>query len=247
MFEKKYELRYFEMNQYGEASPVTILTLLEEAAADHCFSIAYSLYDLMKQDIGWILLGGYLRMERYPSYKENVTIRTWMSNYSTIRGIRENIIFDEQDNIIGQAKGLWLFFDIKRRRPVKIFEDIKKKWSYFAEESVKNDIRKKIEPIYSAKYSNRFQVHRFDIDTNKHVNNIRYLQWLLESLPTEIIDNYFLHIIDGRFTSEAQYEHIVSSLTKNDNIDNTFIHTIKDLRTEKVCVAAKSKWKRRML
>ena len=67
MFKKQYELRYFEMNQYGEASPLTILTLLEEAAADHCLSIEYGLYDLMQQDIGWVLLGGYMQMERYPS------------------------------------------------------------------------------------------------------------------------------------------------------------------------------------
>jgi len=246
MFEKQYELRYFEMNQYGEASPLTILTLLEEAAADHCLSIEYGLYDLMKQDIGWVLLGGYMQMERYPSYKEKVTIRTWMSRYATIRGIRENIIFDEQGNIIDKAKGLWLFFDIKRRRPVKIFEDIKKKWSYFPEESLKNDIRKKIEPIHSAKYSNKFRVHQFDIDSNKHVNNLRYLQWLIESIPHEIVDNYFLHTIDGRFTAEAYYGHTINSLTEYDNYDNAFIHTIKDLNNERVCVTAKSKWKKRL-
>ena len=35
-FEKQFELRYFEMNKFGEASSTAILTLLEETAADHC-------------------------------------------------------------------------------------------------------------------------------------------------------------------------------------------------------------------
>lgn len=246
MFEKQYEIRYFETNQYGEASPVTILTLLEEAAADHCLSINYSLCDLMKQNIGWVLLAGYMQMERYPFYKEKITIKTWLSKYSTIRGVRENIIFDAQGNIIGRAKGLWLFFDTKKRKPVKIFEDIRKKWSYYPEESIENDIREKIEPIQSAKYSNKFRVRRFDIDSNKHVNNIRYLQWLLESIPSQVIDHYSLYKIDGRFTAEAQDGHRLKSLTEYDNDDNNFVHTIKDLDNEKVCAVAKSEWRERL-
>jgi len=246
VFEKQYQLRYLGVNQYGEASPVTILKLLEETAADHCSSTNYNLYDLMKKNIGWVLLAGYMQMERYPFYKENITIRTWLSKYTTVRAIRENIIFDEQGNIIGRAKGLWLFFDIKRRRPIKISNDIKQKWSCFPEESITNDIIKKIKAINFAKYSNKFRVHRFDIDSNKHVNNVKYLQWLIESIPDEIIDNYFLHIIDGRFTAEVLYGHIIKSFTEPDNCNNAFIHTIKDLDSKKVCAIAKTVWKKRL-
>ena len=60
MFEKQFNLRYFEMDQFGGASPTTILTLLEEAAAEHCLSIDQSLYDLFNFNIGWVLLSGYI-------------------------------------------------------------------------------------------------------------------------------------------------------------------------------------------
>jgi len=144
MFDKQFDLRYFEMDQHGGASPTTILTLLEETAADHCLAIKQSLFDLFNQNIGWILLGGYMQMERYPLYKEKITIRTWLSNYTSIRGSRENIIYDEQRNIIGRARGLWLFYDILRRMPVRIFEDIKEKWSCYPEESISYNINRKL-------------------------------------------------------------------------------------------------------
>ena len=95
-FDKEFDLRYFEMDKFGEASPTTILTLLEETAADHCYSIGHSLYDLLKENVGWVLLSGSLQMERYPRYKEKIIIRTWISSYSSIRGFRENIIYDEK-------------------------------------------------------------------------------------------------------------------------------------------------------
>jgi len=243
-FDKQFELRYFEMNKFGEASPTTILALLEETAADHCFSINHSLYDLMKQNVGWVLVSGIMKMERYPKYKENITIRTWLSGYSPIRGIRENIIYDEHFNIIGRAKGLWVFFDIIRRRPVQIFDDIKLKWSSCSEECINYDITKKIEAIDSAKYEKEFKVNRFDVDTNQHVNNLRYLQWVMESIPDEFIDNYYLHSIDGRFIAEAQYGDEIESFTERINSDNSFAHTIKT-NNNKVCATAITLWKSR--
>jgi medium-chain acyl-[acyl-carrier-protein] hydrolase len=245
MFEKQFNLRYFEMDQYGWASPTTILTLLEEAAADHCLSMELGLFDLFSQNIGWVLLSGYMQMERYPLYKEKITIKTWISKYTSIKGIRENIIYDEQGGIIGRAKGLWLFFDIKRRMPVRIFDDIKEKWSCFPEESITYDINKKIEAIDSAQYKKRFFVHRYDMDSNKHVNNLRYLQWLIETIPNEIMNDYYMHSIDGRFVGEAQFGHTIESLTEHENDEQKFIHTIRDLDSNQVCAAGRTVWKKR--
>lgn len=242
-FEKQFELRYFEMNKMGVASPTTILTLLEETAADHCNSINQSLYHLLSQNVGWVLLSGVLVMDRYPKYKEKITIRTWLSSYSTIKGFRENLIYDEQQNIIGRAKGLWLFFDIEKRRPIKIFDAFIQNWSFCEVQCLVNNIDKKTFPINEAIYTKEFHVHRFDTDMNKHVNNIRYLQWTMESIPNEIVDHYFLHSIEGRFIAEAQLGDNVISFTENGNEPNSFIHTIKVKETNKVCAVATTIWK----
>jgi len=234
------------MNKFGEASSSSILTLLEETAADHCFSINHSLYVLEKQNIGWVLLSGVMEMFQYPKYKEKITIRTWLSSYSTVKGIRENIIYNELGKIIGKAKGLWVFFDIQRRRPIQIFDIIKEKWSFYKEECMNHDITKKIEPIDSLNHIKEFNINRFDVDTNQHVNNIRYLQWLMESVSEDIIDNFYLHSIDGRFIAEAQLGDTIMSFTERDIHDNSYIHTIKTKSNNKVCAIAKTLWKKRV-
>ena len=244
-FEKEFELRYFEMNEFGFASPTTILTLLEETAAEHCYSINHSLYQLGGQNIGWVLVSGMMQMERYPRYKEKITIRTWMSKYTLIKGFRDNIIYDEQNNIIGRAKGLWVFFDIKRRKPVRIFDDIIKKWSCCKEESIDYDISTKIEAFDNPDYQLEFKVNRYDTDMVRHVNNIRYLQWVVESVPMEIITDYYLYAIDGRFMAEANYGQTIVSLTKDDTGNTSFLHTIKIKGTDKVCATAKTIWKKK--
>jgi acyl-ACP thioesterase len=244
-FEKQFELRYFEMNKFGEASPTHILTLLEETAADHCYAIDHSLYELEKQNIGWILLSGIMEMDRYPVYKEKITIRTWLSRYSAIRGYRENILFDEKRNIIGRSRGLWIFLDIKKRKPVRIFDDIKERWSCRNEECIDHDITQKIESTNSSVPSREFKANWFDVDMYNHVNNIKYLQWLLESTPVEIIDNFYLKSIDGRFISEAKYGDTILSFTEMGKSDNSFVHTIKTSGNNTVCATAKTLWEPR--
>lgn len=244
-FDKQFELRYFEMNKFGEASSTTLLTLLEETAADHCESIHQGLYTLQNQNIGWVLLSGILTMDRYPKYKEKITIRTWMSEFSMIKGHRENLIFDEKMNVIGRSKGLWVFFDIEKRRPVPVFDSIKEGWGTSSDLCLDHDITKKIVPIPATENAKRFDVNMFDVDIYHHVNNIKYLQWLIESVSDEIFDNYYLYSIDGRFISESMYGDTILSSSQVTEEEKTFIHTICTEKDLKPCATAKSIWRKR--
>ncbi|NOR54599.1 MAG: acyl-ACP thioesterase [Sulfurovum sp.] len=243
-FDKSFVLRYFEMNKEGVATPITMLTLLQETAAEHCNSIGHDLFSLMSENLGWVLLSGVMQMDRYPRYREKIIIRTWISKYMSIRGFRENIIYDENYNEIGRAKGLWVFYDIEKRRPTKIHPDFKEKWSSSEEVCLEHDISSKLEQVESAKYIKEFKVNMYDMDSNKHVNNIRYLQWLLESMPEEILEGYYLYAIDGRFIKEAHYGDEIVSLTKSSVEDNTFIHTIHIKGSDNVCATGKTVWKK---
>jgi len=178
-FEKSYELRYFEMNRHGEASPTAILKLLEETAAEHCYEIENCLYSLERKNIGWVLLSGAIDMIRYPKYKERIFIRTWVSKYTLVRGYRENLIFDEYGNLIGKAKGIWAFYDVMNRKPVPVFEDIKTKWGINSEVSDEVEFDK-IKIIENDLPWLEFNIYKSDIDNNNHVNNIRYFHWLTD-------------------------------------------------------------------
>lgn len=143
-----------------------------------------------------------MQLDYYPKYKEKITIRTWLSSYSTVKGFRENIIYNQQNQIIGRAKGLWVFYDIEKRKPIRILDEIKEKWGFENEISINENISQKITPVNSTNPSKKFKVNMFDVDSNNHVNNIRYLQWLMESIPTDFTDKYYLHSINGRFIKD---------------------------------------------
>jgi acyl-ACP thioesterase len=243
VFSKDFELRYFEMSKHGMASPITVLTLLEETAADHCHSIGHGIYSLESQNIGWVLTSGSISMNRYPKYKETIQIQTWLSKFSPIRGYRENIILDDKGYVIGKAKGIWVFFDIQNRKPVPIFEDIKAKWGIEPRVSAEIDLGL-IKPSTKGRQAMEFDVYRSDVDSNRHVNNIRYFHWLIESLPDEIPDRYLLETITAKFYSDVTYGEKIQVYVDGDADKHTFMHTMKSNLDDKLVAAAHTKWRK---
>ena len=243
-FDKNFELGYYNMNKYGEASPTAILTLLEETAAEHCYNIDYSLYSLERQNIGWVLISGAIDMIRYPKYKEKIAIRTWISKYTLVRGYRENVIFDEYGKIIGRATGVWVFFDIMKKKPVPIIEAIKLKWGVNPEVSGEVDADL-IKIINNGNCHLEYNVYKSDVDSNKHVNNIRYFHWLIESLPDEIMDNYFLKRIDARFFAEAYLGEKIRVYSKNETDEKIFLHTMRSNVNDRLLAAAHTVWEKK--
>lgn len=244
-FDIEFNLWHFEMDRFGEATPTIMLALLEEAAAEHCQSIGFGLYDLLKKEIGWVLVSGALQMDRYPRYREKIKIRTWLSSYSTIRGFRESFIFDSEGNIIGRAKGLWIFFNIEERKPVPVFEEIKNSWSYLGETAITTRVPPKIKPVDVPDYYDEIIVRSSDVDIYQHANNIRYLQWLVDSIPDATIEHQHLKFIEGKFISEIKDGDTVVMLTKKGEQPDSFIHTIKIKDTGRICAVAGTRWGKR--
>ncbi|MCL1814494.1 MAG: thioesterase [Treponema sp.] len=240
-FYKKFELRYFDMNKHGVASPTTILTLLEETAAEHSYSIDYCLYNLEKKNIGWVLTSGTIDMIRYPKYKETILIKTWVSKFTLVKGYRENIIFDDSGDIIGRARGIWVFYDIEKKKPVPIIDEIKTKWGINPEISRENNFEK-IKVLNDEKHQLEYDIYKSDVDNNKHVNNIRYFHWLIESLPDEIMDSYFLKVINAKFFSEANFGEKIRIFNKNEMEQKTFLHTMRSSINNRLLAAAHTTW-----
>ena len=50
-----------------------------------------------------------------------------------------------------------------------------------------------------------FKVRYTDIDSNNHVNNTKYIDWAIETLPEDIVNNYVLDEVKVTFEKECKY------------------------------------------
>ena len=84
-----------------------------------------------------------------------------------------------------------MLINIDKRRAVRIPDD--QYTAYGVELDEKSDIKmEKLEKLQEVTSKNFFKVRYGDIDSNMHVNNVRYVEWAVESLPLEIVLNYEL-------------------------------------------------------
>ena len=113
-----------------------------------------------------------------------------------------------------------------------IKQDINKNYSGIGQEKVKNK-----------EYVSNFKVRYSDIDFNKHVNNVKYVQWFMDSVPQEIREEYELKEIDILFEHECYYNDEIKCVCEiHKNQDNLLVlSNIQDKDGKELTVFV-SKW-----
>ncbi|MEP2025760.1 MAG: acyl-ACP thioesterase domain-containing protein [Reichenbachiella sp.] len=217
-----------------------LLDHMQEAAWSNATKLGFSTIDLMENNITWVMNRMRLEIIRLPKHKEKIKVETWpadMDKYFTKRDFR---VWSLDGDLLVEATSNWLVMDINQRKLIAIPE-------YIKEANFVVD-RNNVAPIFDkVKYdtnrtqrSRDIQVSWFDIDINDHVNNIKYYQWVLDSLGGEYLDNHSLRKIDITFKHEGKYGDAFVSKTYFDQESNTWLHALDHSQTGVSHVIAKS-------
>ncbi len=90
---------------------------------------------------------------------------------------------------------------------------------------------------------NTFKVRYSDMDINQHVNNINYVEWIIETIPHDILLEKDISSLEIYFLSEVLYGNtILSRSTEMESDKNSFLHSIINDTNGKELVRAKTVW-----
>lgn len=179
--------------------PAMVDLLLTTAGAD-ATSLGFGLGKLNKDNCSWVLTRLVVELYRSPKVGESIDIRTWVSDTSRALSNRNFIITDQNGDTIGEALSQWCMIDLERRSLVSLKGlGIESQGSPLAiDRSRKIDISSTNEvSTHIAKYS--------DIDINRHVNTLRYIDMILDELPLSLIERESPLRFDIAFLSESLY------------------------------------------
>ena len=88
--------------------------------------------------------------------------------------------------------------------------------------------------IESEDISKEFNVRYSDIDSNGHVNNVKYIEWAIESVPVDVVKEYQLERVKVIFEKETTYGNKVNVVSQILNQDNNRIHTLHTIKDNNV-------------
>ena len=197
-FQETFKIRASEIDLNQQATLPAICNLLQEAAGNHARELEFDITDLQKNELTWVLYRLHLKMDRLPNWRETITIKTWPSSGDGLRAYRDFLIMDENEAVIGRSLSYWLIMDIQSRRPARIPKAILE---------MAPDNTDHVLPVTDPDFpefdqvdiSQQFEVRPTDLDLNRHVNNVRFIEWALSTLP----DSTSVNEIDIQFTAES--------------------------------------------
>lgn len=237
-YQEQFKIRSSEIDFEQKATLPAICNLLQEVAGNHARQLQFDITDLQKDKLTWVLHRLCVKMIRFPDWRETITIQTWPSSGDGIRAYRDFLILDSDEKVIGKSLSYWLMMNIESRRPNRIPEKILQ----MAPKSIDHvlpitdgDFWK----VEDADNTQSFEVRKTDLDLNQHLNNVRYIEWMLSCLPekTNITE------IDIQFMAESVFgDTNIAEIQKNPAESNNpaFYHQIKRATDDKILAKAYS-------
>ena len=227
-YKKDYEIGLEDIGKGNLATNIAILKMLEEVAEQNSSEVGLGIENMDDTKLAWLLLDWKFEIIKRPKYREKISIETWSRKLERCYGYRDFEVYDDKKELIARGSSKWVVIDIERGKPVRLEEKYAMKYAkYDKGYSVFEDEIEKMEEIPETDliYIRNYEVQRRDIDVNKHMHNISYLELAYEVLPYDIYTEDTFNNVRIAYKKEIKYGDNVKCYYSNKN--NKHIITIK--------------------
>ena len=182
--EYTFKVRSYECGADGLATMPCICNYLQEAASLNAEELGFSKsdFDAAGGNVSWVLTRLVLKMNRYPKWEDTVVVETFPRGGRRIVAWRDFIIKSASGETLGLATSEWMIIDLATRKIAPVPAEVL---------ALVDDGQTSVlgpEPFTARlKYPGgcdgeplRFRAQHSHIDLNGHVNNVHYIEWLLE-------------------------------------------------------------------
>ncbi len=179
-YNMEFSVRYGEIGSDGVATLSAVGNWLQEAAGLSADILGFGARDLLPLGKTWVLARLVLRIARLPLAGERLIVHTWPSTLAHF-GTRGYEIFDSSGKVILSSGSAWLVMDIHDRTLASLPESLVNRYPSNPR-TCDRFVCRVIPRLREGACECLIRVRRDDLDINGHVNNTRYMAWILEPL-----------------------------------------------------------------
>lgn len=181
MFNQSYETRYGDFKDFETIKPGSILDIIQDVSTKNSTANGYGLFEMRDMKKAWLLKGINVKFEK--KVKTFVPIDVYTAVKPPKRATSERgCILMQQGEVVAKSIADWFLIDTEKLKPVRIPREMLDAYEIhnFDDEffTYKNpDLHTDATMLYKVRVGNK------DIDTNKHLNNQRGADLLMDALP----------------------------------------------------------------
>jgi YbgC/YbaW family acyl-CoA thioester hydrolase len=176
----RFHTRTYELDEQRCISLAALQNYLEEAATQASAANGYD-YDWYHANRRlWVARSHALRYFFQPAYRDELEVRTWVSDYRRVQSHREYDVRRTHDDAqVLRARTNWVYVDMDKLRPLRLPDDF---FDAFAPDEatmtpLDNIIAAPIAIDSPITRAEERRVCTYEIDAAGHVNNAVYVQW----------------------------------------------------------------------
>lgn len=230
-YEQEFKVFSYFVDDKRRLTLPNLMYFMQEVAWAHSNNNQIGWHFLQTKNMFWALVKLYIKIERMPQWNETIRIRTWGRPSEWVVYPREFEIFDKNDKRIIAATSAWVILDKEHVKPQMIQLDNEKR-IVLDQCVLDSKIPKITKQDYTGK-SEYFPVLHSDIDMNKHVNNTRYMAWVLDEYGHDFHQTHKLISCNIHFMKQTKFGEYYG-IQRNEIAPNTFVSSIftRDESTE---------------
>ena len=210
---RDYNIHYYEVDIHKRALITSIMNYLGDMAMYQSETLGVGIEYLKENKMAWVLYKWDITMESYPLLNDTIKVETLAHSFKRFYAYRKYEIFDAKGSIIGHADSVWILINTDRKRPMRVTKEMQAVYGIEDSNNTPIDIEN-ILSINEVDSEKNFQVRYSDIDTNMHVNNVKYAAWALETIHEDIILNHKLKNIKVTYIKETTYGETIKVSTE---------------------------------
>uniref|UniRef100_A0A0D6R026 Acyl-[acyl-carrier-protein] hydrolase n=1 Tax=Araucaria cunninghamii TaxID=56994 RepID=A0A0D6R026_ARACU len=224
VFRQNFAIRSYEVGADKTASIETLMNHLQETALNHVWLSGLAgdgfgaTLEMSRRNLMWVVARMQIQVESYPLWGDIVEIDTWVGASGKNGMRRDWLVRDCKTNeVLTRATSTWVMMNRKTRKLSKIPDAVREEIQpYFTKRQVivAEDTRKlnKLEDDTAEYVCSNLTPRWSDLDVNQHVNNVKYIGWILEGLPTHVLEANELASITLEYRRECGPQHMLQSL-----------------------------------
>lgn len=240
-----YTVQTYDIDHHRKMKVAALVRQMQEAAMQNVMELKVSVWDMEEQHFSWVLLRKKLQVKRLPMIGEKLTFVTYPSGFERVFTYRDFFVFDEKGEPIATSATTWLLLQTQTRRMVRTPEIPEFVLAYESQIPPAEDCLPRAEvnlpELKKIDTALSFRTGFHDLDFNGHLNNAFYIQWMLETLPDQILVEGKLQDLQIQYKVEAHWkDEIESELQKLSG--GEFLHSLKRKSDGKEIAIALTKW-----
>jgi acyl-ACP thioesterase len=222
-----FTIRASEVNLDGRSTLSALCSLFQEVAGNNAKDLHFDITDMHAQNLTWVLHRMDIKMNEFPKWRQEIVLETWPATGDHLRAYRNYRILDLEGNELGCCLSYWMMINLDTRRPVRIPQEVLDTRLPDREHvlPLKND---RLRPLKEQDKSVEIHVRRSDLDMNNHVNNARYVEWMMEALTLN--EEQRIHSFDIIFARESNQGDVITASVVNQPSETLFQLTNQDAK-----------------